>query len=43
MFERQLTQCLAYGKCSINNSIYNDYGDKEEEGIKKDYSDDVVS
>lgn len=41
MFERQLTQCLAYGKCSINDSSYNDGGDKKEEKIMKDYSDDV--
>lgn len=43
MFERQLTQCLAYGKCSINDSSYNDGGDKEGEGIMKDYGDDVSS
>lgn len=36
MFERLLAQCLAYGKCSINDSSYNDGDDKAEEGIMKD-------
>ena len=39
MFERQLTQCLAYGKCSINDSSYKDGDDKEQEGIIKNYGD----
>lgn len=43
MFERQLTKCLVYGKCSINDSIYNDCDDKEEEGIMKDHNNDVFS
>lgn len=43
MCERQLTHSPAYGKCSINVSSYNDGGDKEEEGIMKDYGDEVFT
>lgn len=43
MFEMQLTQCLTYGKYSINDSSYNDGGDKKEEGFMKDYNDGVFS
>lgn len=35
MFEGQLTQCLAYGKCLINDNSYKDGDDKEREGIIK--------
>lgn len=43
MFERQLTQFLAYGKCSVNDSSYNDGDDKQQEGISKNYGDDISS
>lgn len=43
MFERQLTQCLAYGKCSVNDSSYNDGDDEEQEGISKNCGDDISS
>lgn len=37
MFEGQSAQTLAYGKCLINDSSYNDGDDKDKEGIVKDY------
>lgn len=43
MFEGQLTQCLAYGKCLINDNSYKDGDDKEREGIIKNYGDNISS
>ena len=43
IYVKWLSQCLAYGKCLINDNSYKDGDDKEREGIIKNYGDNISS